>query len=107
MYGHAAVSIENGEKGKIKNSIFRIYNNFKRSFVSAMITMGIISKRAKSLTVHPLLRHLAPIGLINTALLDFIAATQPALDAGTTIMKKRKAFLRPVGRLCLIFLCKF
>ena len=54
-----------------------------------------------------LLRHLAPIGLIITAVLELIAATQPASDVTTTDMKKQKASLQPVGPLCLIFLCKF
>ena len=57
--------------------------------------------------VHPPFGHLAPIGLIITAVLEFIAATQPASDLTTTFMKRRKASLQLVGLLCPNFLCKF
>ena len=101
-YGHAALAIENGQKGKTRFWFWKIHQIFKLLFASASL-----GNLARSSTVRQLRRLSPPNGLILMAVSDSSTINRRLLDATHLNTRKRRCFLRLAGLRCLTIICEF
>jgi hypothetical protein len=102
---HAAVSIENGRKGKSTFLFLNFFFNFK--LLSASERLATLANPARFSTAHQLRGLSPPNGLMKKEVSDSTKICRRLSDATMRNTRRRKCFLRLAGLRCPTILCEF